>query len=46
MGQNLGKFIDFLKNFDNNSGIIEPNDHKIVYSGFIISLIQQIYGSI
>ena len=28
------------------SEIIEPKDHNIVYSGFIISLIQQIHGNI
>ena len=50
MEQNQGSFIDFLKNFDfqlhhigNNSELIEPKDRNIVYCGFIISLIEQIY---
>ena len=30
----------------NNSGLVEPKDRNTMYSGFIISLIQQIHGSI
>ena len=35
-----------LHHIRNNSGLIEPNDRNIVYSGFNISLIEKIYGSI
>ena len=54
MDQNLGEFYRVfwriltvkLHHTSNTSELIELKDHKIVYSGFITSLNQKLYGNI